>query len=303
MSNEAAPSAPTSPISTQEHDGSDSAAEFSPEVMAKLAGTETDTKEPVAEKKQDFLAPKFAALTRKAKEIKAQEQSIKNREAELSKRIAELEGRSKESDTKIKSFEQSFKENPLKALKERGITMEQLIEMQMNDENPTVDMKLKRMQEEMESKALSRVEELEKRLQAKEEEEANAKYNQAVDGYKSELGKFVTQNADAYELIAANGATDLMFEVAENYYKETKKVPDIKEVADAVEAHLEEEARKIFELKKFKQASQQKTQTSKTAPTLSNTAAANVPSNGSKKLTAEESLREAAKLIRWDDGI
>jgi hypothetical protein len=252
--------------------------------------------------KEDFLAPKFAALTRKEKQIKAYETQVKAKEAELTKRLAELEGKSTESEGKLKSFETGLKDNALKMLKERGITLEQLIEMQMNDENPTVDMKLKRFQEEMEAKAMSRVEELEKKLRDKEENEAKSQYEKAVEGYKSELGNFVSQNAETYELIAANGATDLMFQVAEEYFQSTKKVPDIKEVADAVEAHLEAEARKIFELKKFKQASQ-KPQPSqqKTAPTLSNTSAANVPSNGAKKLTNEESLREAAKLIRWDE--
>jgi len=298
-------STPTAPISAAET-SSDSAAEFSPEVMAKLTGeagetTEAKTEE-ASEGKKDFLAPKFAALTRKQKEIRAYEQSVRAKEAELNKRLAELEGKSKDTEGKLKTFEQAFKENPLKALKERGITMEQLIEMQMNDENPTVDMKMKRLQEEIESKALSKIEELEKKLREKEEMEANQRYEQAVNGYKAEIGNFVKQNADTYELIAANGATDLMFEVAENFYQQNKTVPDIKEVADAVEAHLEEEAKKIFELKKFKQTSQPKPQATKTAPTLSNTSAANVPSNGSRKLSAEESLREAAKLIRWDDG-
>jgi hypothetical protein len=254
----------------------------------------------VPKKTDDFLAPKFAALSKKEKQIRQTEAALKAREAELSKRLAEIEGSKTETESKLKSFEQQFKENPLKALKERGITMEQLIEMQMNDENPTVDMKLKRMQEEMESKALARVEELERKLKEKEENEAKSQYDKAVESYKKELSSFAQQNAETYELIVANEATDLMFQVADEYYRNTKRVPDIKEVADAVEAHLEEEARKIFELKKFKQASPQKATPNKTAPTLSNTSAANVPSNGERKLSREESLREAAKLLRWE---
>lgn len=286
-----------------------SAAEFAPEVTAALEGSapvqvpenteksETESAEP----KKDFLAPKFAALTKKQKEIRAAEQALKAKEAELQKRLQELEGKSSETEGKIKSFEQQFKENPLKALRDRGITMEQLIEMQMNDENPTVDMRLKRLQEELEAKTVGRVAELEKKLAEKEAKEQQEQYDKAVNGYKSELSNYVKQNAEAYELIAANNATDLMFEVAEQFYKETNTVPDIKQVADAVEQHLEEEARRIFELKKFKQASQPKPQTQKqTAPTLSNAAAASAPSNGSKRLSNEESMREAAKLIKWE---
>jgi len=215
----------------------------------------------------------------------------------------ELEGKTKDTDTKFESFETAFKTNPLKALKERGISLEQLMEMQLNDENPTVDMKLERMQKDLESKALSRVEELEKKLKDKEESEAKQRYEQAVESYKTELNGFIENNKDTYELIVANNATDLMFQVAEEYYQANGKVLDIKDIAEAVESHLEEEAKKIFELKKFKQTSQkpQANSPNKTAPTLSNTSAANVPSNGSKFLSQEESLREAAKLIRWEE--
>jgi hypothetical protein len=299
MSDSSPAGAPTSPISAEP---TNSSAEFSPEVLAQLSADGAPPEAAAAEEKPaDFLAPKFAALTRKERQVKAYEAQVKAKEAELTKRLAELDGRSTELDSKSKSFEQQFKENPLKALRERGITMEQLIEMQMNDENPTTDMKLKRMQEEFESKAFNEISELKKQIKDKEEAQAKEQYDKAVEGYKTELNGFVEKNSETYELIMANGATDLMFQVAEDYFQQTKRVPDIKEVADAVEAHLEEEAKKIFELKKFKQASPKPTPPKQTAPTLSNTSAANVPSNGAKKLTAEESLREAAKLIRWEE--
>lgn len=272
------------------------------QIENQVEGAEQVSAESAESKKTDFLAPKFAALTRKEKAIRQYEAQVKAKEAELQKRLAEIEGKSKEIEGSQKSFEEQFKANPLKALKERGITLEQLMEMQLNDENPTVDMKLERMKQELESKALSEVEQLKKMLKEKEEAEAQMKYEKAVEGYKNELANFVKANADTYELIVANNATDLMFEVAKEYYDSTGKTLEIEEVAKAVEAHLEEEAKKIFELKKFKQTSQKPEANSmKTAPTLSNTAAATVPQNGIKKLSNEESLREAAKLIRWQD--
>jgi hypothetical protein len=315
VSTESTPSVPTSPISSE---GAESASQYSPEVMAALNGQEPPAPEEnkEAEKpnetekpKVDFLAPKFAALTRKEKALKAQEQTLKARETEISSKLQALEAKLAEYETRSKQDEEKWKANPLKAAQERGTSLEELIKIQMNDENPTPEMLMARKTAEIESKMMAKLQEVEAKLAAKEQAEKDAQtkaaeeqYNKAVEGYKAEIGTYITQNADTYELIAANDATDLVFQVAEEFFQKTKRVPDIKEAADAVEAHFEEEAKKLFELKKFKQASKPtppaKTQT---APTLSNTAAATVPHNGQKELTREESLREVSKLIRWDE--
>jgi hypothetical protein len=144
-------------------------------------------------------------------------------------------------------------------------------------------------------------------LKQKEEREAEARMEAAVSGYKQELSTFVEQNAEKYELVAANNATDLMFEVADEFFKATGKVPSHEEVAQAVEEHLEEQIAEIAKLKKvqtkFGTLSAPKTEakTKETAPTLSNTLAAEVPKSGTKLLTDDESKREAAKLIRWEE--
>jgi len=286
---------PTMPVSGEQ----------SPEVTPENTEISAEPQEtPEAkEQKTDPFAPKFAALSRKEKQIKQYEAQVKAKEAELTRRLAELEGKTKEADTKVQSFEEAFKQNPLKALKDRGMSLEDLIKIQMNDENPTVEMQMQRMKEELESSTKKELEALKNAMREKEEAEAKARYEQAESAYKSEIAAFIDSNSETYELIKANDATELMFEVAREYYQANKKVLDIKEVADVVEQHLEDEAKKILELKKFKQASQAQgaKPAPKTAPTLSNTAAANVPSNGSKKLSNEESLKEAAKMIRWEE--
>jgi hypothetical protein len=292
----------TTPVGAPQSPFGDQAAteQAAPEAITEeLKAAEVPPKE---EQKIDPFAPKFAALSRKEKQLRQYEASVKAKEAELQKKLEEMEGRSKETDGKLKTFEEDFKSNPIKALKDRGLSLEDLIKIQMNDEQPTVEMQMKRMKEELESSTKKELEELRNSIKQKEEQEAQQRYEQAIKSYKSEISNFIDSNADTYELIKANDASDLMFEVAEEYYKNNKKVLDIKEVADVVEQHLEAEAKKILELKKFKQTSPaQPKPSTQTAPTLSNTAAANVPSNGSRKLSNEESLREAAKLIRWDE--
>lgn len=257
-----------------------------------------------APKEKDFLAPKFAALSRKEKEIRALEQNVKAMKAEAEALKSDYETKSKSSvDTEAQMLK-SFKDNPLKKLKEFGYTIEQLIQMEMNEDNPTTEMQMRRMREEIESKYTSELDNLKKSMKDKEEKEANQQWEAAVSNYKGELGSFIQNNSEAYELVATRpNGVDLMFETAEIYYKKTGRVPSTEELAKAVEEHFETEAKDILKLKKFQTATQAKTEvkTSQTAPTLSNTLSAEVPKSGTKLMTDEESKRAVAKMIRWED--
>jgi hypothetical protein len=255
--------------------------------------------------KEDFLAPKFAALTRKEKQIREMERTLKAQQSEVDKMRAEWETKSKSSQDSEAQLLSKIKSNPLKALSELGITYEQLIEMQMNDQNPTPQMLMDQMKAELKAEMEEKYGKLTGSLKEKEEREAKQVFENAVNGYKSELTEYVKNNAETYELIVANNATELMFETAEQFYKQTGKVPSNEELAKAVEEHLEEQANEILKLKKFqsklaKPAAEPKP-SKETAPTLSNTLAAEVPKSGSKLLSPEQSIREAAKMIRWNE--
>jgi hypothetical protein len=284
---------PTSPVQSTE-----------PE--SKVAeGTEQPKVEEGAKPKDDFLAPKFAALTRKEKQVREMERAVKAQQAEIEKMRTEWESKSKASQESESQLLSKLKKNPLKALSELGFSYEQLTEMQINDENPTPQMLMEQMRAELEAKMEEKYGKITENLKEKEEREAREQYETAVNSYKSELSEFVKANAETYELIAANNATDLMFESAEEYFKKYQQVPDMQELAKAVEEHLEERANDILKLKKiqnkFAKAPAETKPSKETAPTLSNTLAAEVPKSGSKLLTAEQSLKEAAKHIRWND--
>ncbi len=271
--------------------------------QTEVGATET-TEIPKVEvpKKEDFLAPKFAALTRKEKQVRAMEQSVKQQMAEIERMRADFEGKSKSTAAQEAQLLNELKANPLKFMEKHGLSFDQLTQMQLNEQNPTTEMMIARMREELKAEMGGEIESVKKSLKDKEELAAKQQYEAAVTGYKTELTEFVKQNADTYELIVANGATELMFETAEAYYAQTGKVPNNEELAKAVEEHLEERAREILKLKKFQPqtAKTLEANTSKTAPTLSNTLAAEVPKTGSKILSDEESRRQAAKLLRWD---
>lgn len=253
-------------------------------------------------KPQDFLAPKFAALTRKEKMVRAEAARVAAERAEIQKMREEYESKSKASQESESAFIQKLKANPLKALKEHGYDFEKLMEMQLNDENPTPQMQMQMLEEKLRAEMEEKYGKLTETLKEKETREAQEQYDRAVNGYKAQITDFVTQNADTYELILNNAATDLLYETAEEYWKQYGEVPDNKKIADAVEAHLEEQANQIFKLKKF-QKLQPKTEPkaidTKAAPTLSNTLSAEVPKSGTKQLSEQQSLELAASLLRW----
>lgn len=279
--------------------------------------------------KDDRFSAKFAALTRKEKEIKAREKAALAREAELQKRLQEVEERSKSERT----LEDMLKENPLKVLKEKlGYDFEKLAEIQLNDENPTTDMKIQRALEKVSQTYEEKIKKLEERLEEQtklkaeeEKQEAQKQYEQTVNGFKTQIKDLVAKDDEKFELVQSRGqeGIDMVFEVMQNVYLETSgkdedgnilldetgmpvqpgKIMDIAEAIAEVERELEEHAKKILELKKFKkQTSQEKeASTKQDSPTLSNTHSSEVPRNGMKRLSDEESKREAAKLIRWQD--
>ncbi len=264
---------------------------------------------PKPEVMPDKFASKFAALTRKEKELRQREQAIVAKLAEAEKRAKELEERA----SKEKSLEDMIKENPLRALREKyGYDFDKLAEMQLNDENPTADMKLDRRAKELEEKTLSRIEQLEKQIAEKEEQAKKAQYEAITKQFKQEISKEISSNPEVYELILANEAENEVFDLIETYYNQTAEYQDgvmvkegiiltVQDAAKHVEDHYEEEAKRILKLKKFnKQTSPEEQEKKVAAPTLSNDLASESPKNGSKFMSDEESKREAAKLIRFN---
>ncbi len=270
--------------------------------------------EPVVEAKPeiqpDKFASKFAALTRKEKEIRQREQAIVAKLAEAEKREKEWSERSKQES----ELDSLMRDNPLKALREKyGYDFEKLAEMQLNDENPTMDMKLDRRAKEVESKALSEIEALKKQINEEREAAKAAQYEAITKQFKVEISTEVKSNPDAYELILANEAESEVFDLIEAWYNQTTEkdengmvvkqgeIMSVQDAAKHVEEHFENEAKRILKLKKFsKQTSQEEPEKKAAAPTLSNDLVSESPKNGSKYLSDEESKKEAAKLIRFN---
>lgn len=277
------------------------------EAVGETTGADTEIKsaektaEEIAKDQQaERFAAKFAALSRKEKEIRTREAAMQKQLADLEAKINSIKSQEEEI-TKFRNLPSRLKQEPLKVLEESGLSFQQLAEMVLNDGKPTQDM----VMQEYEKKVMGKVQELEQKLAEKEAKEAQERHEAALGQFKAQLTDFVNNNAE-YELIKANDAVEVVYELIEQHYAETQQILSNKEASDAVEEYLLEEAKKLVDRDKVKKLLTPPTPTKPAAPTgktsttLSNAQAAQAPKSGAaKKMSNEESMLEAAKLIKW----
>jgi vacuolar-type H+-ATPase subunit I/STV1 len=192
----------------------------------------------------------------------------------------------------------------MSVLSEKGWSLDKLLERVATGEDPkpTVEDKVSELQ-----KKLDQLEAAKKEA----EEYARAQTEQKVIAeYKNQIKTVIDSDASRFEAIRMLGEYDMVFDTAEVVYQKNGRIPEIGEVAEAVESYLTRKLEKAFELQKFKARFQQ-TPNTETSPkaqetripgaqTLTaTTTAVSKPPQGGKLLSKEDSLKEAAKLIRW----
>lgn len=291
MSFETTPSASVEPVNVEQVASTEVA----------VSGVKPETVKTEAPKIDDRLSGKFAALSRKEKALKQQEVQLKSQASQFEATQREL------ADIKrqFESYKLSLKNEPFKVLQEdAGLDYEALTNIQMNEQNPTPEMQIKRLRQEMESGFKAEIAELKKALADKDDKQQKDTEERFVTNYKSQINDVVAQNGEKYELININEAQSLVFEVAEEFYKTEGRVLSIEEAADYVERHLEDEAKRQLQAKKlgFIKTAKPQSDVSDKSPsvTLSNNLQAELPKPQTKSLSREESLAEAAKLLRWE---
>jgi len=275
-------------------------AETAPLEGAEVVAEEGAEKPAAAPEVDSRMAAKFAALSRKERQIRDRERQLQQQMTELEKRMEAMKS-SEGEVAKYKSMPERLRKEPLKVLEESGLTMDEFTEMLLNGGSPTKEMEMR----DSEKRILSKVEELEKKLADKEKAEAEGKYEQQLEAFVADLTKFANDEAE-YELIRANDAVSLVYSVIEQHHSETGEILSNKDACDAVEEYLLGEAKKLVDREKVKKLFGADNTASKPAPgkqsvTLSNTQASQVPTTGKRKLSNDESIAEAAKLIRWQD--
>lgn len=268
---------------------------------------------PEPPKQDDKFAAKFAALSKKEKQVRQREQAV-------DRRMAEMEAKFKAQEETLKPF-MSLKDNASKDpgvlfenLKAAGLTEQQIIERYILKQEPTPEEKqtniLQQLQKEIEALKSERSRDIEmaKQNEAKSKEQGQ---QQAKDNYIKYLGEFVAKNADQYELIRNNDSVDLIYDVIEEHYNLTEQengagqgvILTERDAADRVEEFLLEQAKKLIETNKLKQLVGTRTPTP--APikgqsaTLSNSLAQKVPSKAEPYLSDAESKKRFAAAIKF----
>jgi hypothetical protein len=257
--------------------------------------------EDVAKKQEEErLASKFAALSKREKQLREREKLLN------AKLEAEKQKWESETSEKLKSTVsvEELRNDPLSAIEKAGLTFEQFAQIILNDGKPTTEMMLS----QAEKKMLSKIEDLERKLQEKDQMGEKQREEAAKQNMLSDIQTLV-ESDNKYEFIKANEAFDLVIDTMERHYNKTMeeegegRILSIQEAADAVEAYFEQEAEKLLKLQKvqskFKPA-QAKPQ-SKTAPTLSNAVSSPAAPKMTKFMSDDESKAEAAKLLKWNE--
>jgi len=243
----------------------------------------------------DNFDRKFAALSRKERDIRARETEL----AGLEERFQSME---REPEMPL---EQRLRANPLKVLEELGLGYETLTDLALNDGKLTPDMQMQLIRDELETDYQSRFHDLEQRLEERDVREQDERYDSILSGFMEEIQNHVATD-DNYELIRANDAGDVVYEVMEEHYNQSGNILSIDEAAEAVESYLEEEAEKILNLQKVRSRLninevEPRDEYRQSQITLSNAHAAQANERVGRMQSDEESKRDIAKMLKWDE--
>ena len=152
-------------------------------------------------------------------------------------------------------------QNVPKVLESLGLSLQDVIDHALNqaeaevlDKDDSPEGKIRKLEQKLQQFE-TKEQEKERLAREAEEKRVQQQIDETISTFKSEISSFIETNAETYELIAAQEATESVFEVIEENFNRTGKVMSIEEAATLVENYLEEEAKKILSRsKKLKSA-------------------------------------------------
>lgn len=264
-----------------------------------IAEAKPEPAEAGKEQKDIDFSGRFAALTKKERELLAQKQQFtKEREAAKAE-LAAVEAH--------KQAVAQAKTNPIAYLEAAGLTMQDIADFVLNDKKLTPEQQIKLLQERLDKEDADK-----KAAQADAEQKA---VDAQIKVYRESLGSVVKANPEKYDLLTKHGENgeEAMFETAWKYFETTGQVPDPALVADHVESYLEAEYTSIISSSqklKPKETTvtespdgmgQTTPQPPKPSVTLTNQALASAssPQEDWSSLSADESKKRAAAMLKW----
>lgn len=193
------------------------------------------------------LAAKESKLVRQQREWKAQ---VEREKAEIA--------REREALRQWASLPEVAKTDPLKALESLGLSYDQITDALLSGVSAKPEpAPVKR--EDVDRIVADR---LQKEREEAQRQAQEAAAQEALSAFQNEVSDFLNEKADQYELISLQKADTLVMEVIEAHFSESGELLEISEAAELVEAHLEEEAKRLLQAKKL--APKQQAQTAPT---------------------------------------
>jgi F0F1-type ATP synthase membrane subunit b/b' len=265
-----------------------------PEVPTNGAA-EPKVEPPKEAKPSELVSDKFAALAKKDKMVSKRAQEV----SELEKTIKEREAKIQSESARLEAIRKTASLNPIEAMKELGLTYEQVTEFILNKEKPTPDAKVEALRQEVEDIRKTAQAEREK-LKAEAEELTKKQSQQVVDNFKATIGDFVKKNAEKYELIqklderGLINAKELIFRGIEMVHQDKGVFPTIEEATEGVQTYLLTELEAVIaNVKHFKDKAVVKTPEGATpTSTITNSMNSGIATN-LPAATEEDRIRRA----------
>jgi len=197
--------------------------------------------------KEIELSEKFNQITAREKDLRDAEERIKTERESFGQTTSELE--------ETRKILADFKDDPLAGLKALGIEFKDVAERVINDGVPTAEHRVAKLEKQWDAKRQADSDAAEaaetSKKEADEKFQAEAK-ERAVSETQKAISQTISEGGDKYEMIRAQGAEDLVFDVAAQVYRDTKKIMTWTEAADKVEEQITAEVEKYLETPKFK---------------------------------------------------
>lgn len=242
--------------------GAVTAAPVTEEVVEETAETE-ETQE-VPEKKEepqkDRFASKFAALSRKEREIKAKEKQIEDQMKQMKSDLESMKG--------VKETLANLRKSPLKTLKDLNVSYQDVTNDVLGSykepEQDPIDAKIQPLLARLEAAEGKSKELDELKVELREREVAQAEGTLRVN-----LRNTITENLDKFELCSTMGdeAIELSRQILQVYYEQHGKVLSFEEILGMTEEHYQEQVlKKLLTAKKAKELAGYKAPATTTSP-------------------------------------
>lgn len=245
------------------------------------------------------------------------------KQAQLRRKEKELEQKTKEkTGVDINDLKNRAKEDPLGVLEEIGLNYNDVTKRIISGKDSEEKRQLQ--------KALDRLDELQKTIEQRDQEAQQREASQKIESYKTQLRDHITAKASDYELINATQSYDAVYDTIRQYYEQTDRILTFDEAANVVENELEKQELSRLEailktnkakkwgLKRQEGESQDLVNASQKAEgtepparesrpvstgaqkTITGEMVATTPMQRRRRMSRDESVAEAAKLIRFN---